>query len=81
MKKGERNFVYLWMALLKAQYPKQFQQTRSAALGHDLTLQSAPKFSQPDINNGKNPRVETEEREREGVPRICSLFMVQKYIV
>lgn len=78
-KKGERNFIYLWMALLKLQYPKQSQQTCSAALGHDLTLQSAPKLSQPDISNGKKPRAETERRE--GVPRICSLFMVQKRIV
>lgn len=65
VKKGERNFVYLWMALLKSQYPKQSQQTCCAALGHDLTLWSAPKLSQPDISNGKKPRAETEQRERE----------------
>lgn len=53
------------MALLKSQYPKQSQQTCSAALGHDLTLQSAPKLSQPDISNGKKPRAEAEQRGRE----------------
>lgn len=62
-KKGERNFVYLWMALLKSQDPKQSQQTCSAALGHELTLQNAPKLSQPDISSGKKTRAETEQRE------------------
>jgi len=65
VKKGERNFVYLWMALLKSRYPKQSRKTCSAALGHDLTLRSAPKLSQPDISNGKKPRAGTEQRERE----------------
>lgn len=72
----EKETFYLWTALLKSQYPKQSQQTRSAALGHDLTLRSAPKLSQLDISNGKEPRAE-----REGVPRVCSHFVVQKHLV
>lgn len=75
MTKAEENFIHFWMALLKSKYSNEFQQTCSVALGHDLTLWSAPKLSQLDIINGKNPRAETEPREGEYHTSAHSLWL------
>lgn len=67
------------MALLKSQYPKQWQQTHCGAVGHDLMVWSASKLSQLDISDGKEPRAETEQRA--GECHASSLSAVQKHIV